>query len=326
MLRTASKTLALLALALPALAGPLDPPAGPIAPTGKTLSEIEPRTAIIASTTPGNAYAMFVIDKPGSYYLTGNFTVTKPVGIYVQASDVTIDLNGFTISAGPSNSSHGIQCSSDGQEVWKNVSIRNGNVSGAFVDASVDNDAPQSVIENINVRGSTDYGIVIGSGAIVRNCTMESCRIGMAASAGTIVENCVFRNCTDYGASVGEVSIRDCSFSFNNVGIYCYGAASIESNFFRYNGSGSGSGLLINGSGAVVQDNSIIGSYFGIQIGSGATDNLVVRNTVRKGGATGSIIMNGQAFGNYPNNHVATVIVEPTSPVATTNPLANIQY
>ena len=326
MKRTARSTLALLCLALPAVAGPLEPPAGPIVPTGKTLSEVEPRTAINQTNTPGNAYAAFIINKPGSYYLTGNFTVTGTVGIEVQASDVTIDLNGFTISAGASGSGSAVRCSSDGQEVWKNFAIRNGNLVGAFTDAALDVDAPQSAIENINVRGSADYGLAVGPASTIRECFIDSCRIGLSASIGTIVENCVIRNCTQYGASVGDVVIRDCSFSFNGNGIYCYAAAVIESNMFRSNGSGSGAGIILNAAGASVQNNSIIGSYFGIQLGAGATDNLVIRNTVRKGGATGGIIMMGQGFGSYPNNHVAAVVVDPTSPVATTNPLANIQY
>ena len=44
-------------------AGPLTPP-GPPAPTSKTLNEIEPRTPI--NSLP------FVIEEPGSYYLTRN--------------------------------------------------------------------------------------------------------------------------------------------------------------------------------------------------------------------------------------------------------------
>jgi hypothetical protein len=53
--------------------GPLTPPGAP-APTMKTLQQIEPR--IDLATVPGNASAHHVIDRPGSYYLSGNLEMT----------------------------------------------------------------------------------------------------------------------------------------------------------------------------------------------------------------------------------------------------------
>ena len=51
------------------IAGPLAPPAGPIAATYKTLADIEPRVAISTTNTPGDADSMMKITSPGSYYL-----------------------------------------------------------------------------------------------------------------------------------------------------------------------------------------------------------------------------------------------------------------
>ena len=45
--------LALSAAAALVLAGPLTPPAGPVASSFKTLGEVEPRIAITAANTPG---------------------------------------------------------------------------------------------------------------------------------------------------------------------------------------------------------------------------------------------------------------------------------
>src|SRR5262245_28304173 len=77
-----------------AAAGDLNPPPGPVGATMKTLREVEPRTAINATNTPGDAGSLFVITQPGSYYLTGNVTVNGMAGIKISASNVTIDLNG----------------------------------------------------------------------------------------------------------------------------------------------------------------------------------------------------------------------------------------
>ncbi len=84
------------------LAGPLNPPAGPVAPTYKTLNDVEPRIAVNATNTPGHISSTFRIAQAGSYYLTGN--VIAPIGhsavIEVASSGVTLDLGGFLISGG----------------------------------------------------------------------------------------------------------------------------------------------------------------------------------------------------------------------------------
>src|SRR5882724_3568968 len=74
--------------------GSLTPPGAP-APTMKTLTQIEPRRPI--SSLP------FTINTSGSYYLTTNLVgVVGSDGISIVASDVTIDLGGFTL-LGPAN-------------------------------------------------------------------------------------------------------------------------------------------------------------------------------------------------------------------------------
>src|SRR6185295_18246660 len=87
-------------------AGPLNPPAGPVASTNKTLNEVEPRIAINATNTPGDATNLFKITQPGSYYLTGNITGVSGkngIGIAVAANgpSVTIDLMGFELVGVP---------------------------------------------------------------------------------------------------------------------------------------------------------------------------------------------------------------------------------
>src|SRR3979411_1007872 len=69
--------------------GSLTPPGAP-APTMKTLSQIEPRTAI--SFTP------FVIPNAGSYYVTTNLVgISGTNGIVISSGNVTLDLNGFAL-------------------------------------------------------------------------------------------------------------------------------------------------------------------------------------------------------------------------------------
>src|SRR5437588_5898173 len=69
--------------------GTLTPPGAP-APTMKSLDQIEPRTII--TNLP------VTISSRGSYYLTNHVLLTSGFGIAVTVDDVTIDLNGFTLT------------------------------------------------------------------------------------------------------------------------------------------------------------------------------------------------------------------------------------
>ena len=65
LLRVSATSAVLIAgVAAISIAGPLDPPAGPITATYKTLAEVEPRTAINATHTPGDADSIFKITQP----------------------------------------------------------------------------------------------------------------------------------------------------------------------------------------------------------------------------------------------------------------------
>ena len=79
------------------LAGPLNPPSGPVTGTFKTLTEVEPRIAVSAANTPGNNSTAFIITQPGSYYLTGSVIVQGIDAISIRSSNVVLDLNGFTV-------------------------------------------------------------------------------------------------------------------------------------------------------------------------------------------------------------------------------------
>jgi hypothetical protein len=89
-----------------------------------SLSQVEPRTPISQPISP----AMFPIGitQAGSYYLTGNITVSSGDAIVIRASGVTLDLNGFTISStDPNNTGAGIVM------VGVNIHVLNGNVTSS---------------------------------------------------------------------------------------------------------------------------------------------------------------------------------------------------
>jgi parallel beta-helix repeat protein len=87
--------------------GPLTPPGAPV-PTMKSLSQIDARVATAGeripvnnTTCPGDANTQYVIAQSGSYFLTGDVNVGASIdGIRIDASNVTLDLNGYEV-AGP---------------------------------------------------------------------------------------------------------------------------------------------------------------------------------------------------------------------------------
>src|SRR5207249_3510441 len=83
-------------------AGSLSPPAGSIAPTMKTLSEIQPRINVNALPPDAGGISLHAISQPGSYFLTDNLLgAAGKYGILIDADNVTLDLNGFSVTGVP---------------------------------------------------------------------------------------------------------------------------------------------------------------------------------------------------------------------------------
>lgn len=209
-------------------AGPLAPPAGPVTSSGKTLTEVEPRVAINAVNTPGNALAQFRIAAPGSYYLTGNIVgEAGKSAIEIASSNVSIDLMGFEVRGTPGALSGILLAAPAG-----NIAIRNGAVSG-FPQSGVQlfdpHRAEGCIVESISASGNGGMGIGAGINAVVRACqALGNGDTGFAAGNNSSIEGCVAQVNTGRGFLVGlTTTIRGCSalenladgFSLNGDGL-----------------------------------------------------------------------------------------------------------
>jgi hypothetical protein len=173
--------------------GGLTPP-GPPAPNMKSLQQIEPRTPI--SSVP------FSIATPGSYYLTTNLTDTAGgTGITILVSDVTVDLNGFTLKG--TNTSFAAVFLSSPKET--NVAIFNGVLRDWPV-AGIGGDqfAYSCRFENLLVA-HCGIGVDAGWNCTVRSCIVSSCNgKGITAFDGSIIENCLSVSNSSFGILVGS--------------------------------------------------------------------------------------------------------------------------
>lgn len=163
--------------------------------------------------------APFTISGSGSYYLTGNLTVTSGNGITITADDVTLDLNGFTISSTASPaSSNGVLIS----DARKNITIRNGHIrgtttyvaptftGGGFLDG-IDTTSSASAnisISDVNVLGVGADGINLTSSSIP-GYSVQRCKVTVCGGTGVLagnVRDCVVMTAGSVGINSNAVS------------------------------------------------------------------------------------------------------------------------
>lgn len=202
------------AAAILSYAGPLDPPAGPVSPSYKTLTEVEPRTAISSSNTPGDADSLYRISKPGSYYLTGNILgAAGKCGIEIAASDVVVDLNGFELlgTAGMGAMDGITITTSDGE----NITIRNGTIrgwgdSGIEVNYNAGHPSRGLTVEHVKTTENSTNGMYLWGNARVSHCRAAANRNkGFLVVGSAVISDCTAEDNGDDGINVnsgGDVS------------------------------------------------------------------------------------------------------------------------
>ena len=135
-----------------------------LAPTMKTVRQVEARTPIHG---PGPV----TITAPGSYFLTSNINVAGLPAVVIRASNVALDLNGFTI-AGNLDNLGVVMAGNTLNVVVRNGTIRNfaqGLLNGGVTSVSLSN---LTIAENLTngVGFDTDaVSVFIDGCTIVRN-------------------------------------------------------------------------------------------------------------------------------------------------------------
>lgn len=286
-----------------ALAGPLNPPPGPISSTMKPLTDVEPRTAINSANTPGDATSVFVITQPGSYYLTGNVAVAAGKnGIKIASSHVTIDLNGFTVY-GFAGSQDGITTSNVFQMgiKIKNGIVRTFGLDGIDLAGSASTWPQSAVIEDVQSTDNADHGIRINDGQ-VRDCiVLKNGDKGLVAIANhsTFVRGVTARDNSTGGIYAVLARIQDCVAEANGVtGIHVDNRGDVIS----CTSNGNATGFFIV-SGSLRDSTAINNSSAGVYM-TGLCENNSFRNEgalgsfgIRVNGAPRTIVKGNQVVG-----------------------------
>ncbi len=164
------------------------------------------RTALAGGTS------VVVVSLPGSYYLTGNITVSSGNGITINASNVSLDLNGFTVSStNASGSGNGISVPGVRNNIWIHGGTIVGTTSistptsfvytgGGFIDGISATGASNVRVEEMAVSNLAGTGINCpGASVLVRHCTVFVTKnAGISATLGT-VSNCTAESCGGSG-------------------------------------------------------------------------------------------------------------------------------
>lgn len=190
---------------------------------------IDQNKAIAGSVTPGDAPGFPVsINQPGSYKLTGNLAVpnANTTAIEINASHVTLDLNGFAI-LGPTDcsgnlnpcanagSGHGITTfHGDNITPAFNITIRNGTIQGMGA-AGIFLRGDSHLVEYMHVRSNGSGGISIRDsddhgGSIVQHSNAErnggNLTSGIFVARGLVTHNTADVNMTGISMDTGTAS------------------------------------------------------------------------------------------------------------------------
>ena len=350
--------------------GSLTPPASAFngsvpQPTMLTLTQVQPRTPVDPVHTGSGGGSEYLILQPGSYYLTSNVLAVAGVhGINISASDVTLDLRGFSV-IGSSSGLDGIYIHAG----YTNITVRNGNIDGwsntSTYGNGVESYADNVTLEHLNVSANHGYGITLNGSSVVRACSAEgngnnginatnNCIIvGSTANRNsiftvtqsggiTVLNNCMVINCiadnnfTNGIYAANNCTIKDCSTSSNLTGIQVVTNCTVEGCTANANHT---FGIIAFGNCQINRDNANGNGQYGIYL-YGAQNRVDSNNAGENGnyGIGDNVINNdnaitrnfapGNGFGGYYNyNGGANTDYGPlaSNPSTATSPWSNFQ-
>jgi parallel beta-helix repeat protein len=335
------------------VAGPFTPPAGPVASSYKTLSEVEPRIALSPANTPGDTANVYRITQPGSYYLVGNIAMNGKTGVSIESDSVTLDLRGFEVYdavPGAGAVRNGIYVSNLAHGVCiRNGSIRNTNSEGLRAQGT------SGRFEHLSFYACHGSGLYTDGPATISSCTAQACLAdgfdlaastvtgctaagnsgaGFYLASGCTADGCTAQGNTGRGFNILGSTASHCISDGNLYGFDLNGSQLIDSSA---DGNNSGA-VRLSGSGNVVRGNQLTTPPGFANILVSGFENRIEGNTTRNGSygvlvtaagsqslIVGNMIFSATAAGisaNMAQDQVGPIVTA-VGTITSTNPFAN---
>lgn len=190
--------------------------------------------------------APYAITQPGSYFLTTNLTVATNDAIIIASDNVTLNLNGFTISS-TSSAPSGVAIAVSNVQV--NITILNGSIystagytsgtgytgQGFMYGILTGTERSVKYAYNVRVRGVTVSGCGFAGIVLYQLSSVESCLVyntGIGIQAQRVIDSTA-EKCRMYGVYAGDTAVNSrgktigddntCLGLYANMAINCYG-------------------------------------------------------------------------------------------------------
>jgi hypothetical protein len=273
----------------------------------KTLDQIDDKLdtidAKLEKRTPISSLP-FTISTSGSYYLTGNlqFTAASGHAITIGASNVTLDLMGFTLSSTSAVTGDAIHLNS----ALHNIAVVNGVIAG-LTTVTISGTAPDQTwsvspagfaygvraplgnschFNNLRISGCRETGLAAGAQPVVtRVSATENGDVGISISDDGTVANCSASSNGGFGISGGSASVTSCSASSN--GKNGISAATVASSKADRNGANGIVALSVNDAASTFNNNA------------GIAASSVYNSTASNNGGHG--ILRAGGYGTFVN-------------------------
>jgi len=239
------------------------------------------------------------INQPGKYILTRNLTLAAggPAGVFINVSDVDLDLNGFTIDANNGGTGVVVNPFAD------HVRIHNGIIGpmmagGVSCALCVDVVGPntQVTVENIKCFDFSSYGIkytTVTDGAIRRTEIRDGDGPGISwgGSAAGAIENCAIQSVTTgiefVNATNGQIVDNQISVTEAD-GISIKSSRGVLVSENTVDSAGQYGIVLVTSFTVKLFDNVVTSSTsHGIYLNPGSSDNLILNNISARNGKIG---------------------------------------
>jgi len=219
----------------------------------------------------------YVISTSGTYRLSGNLVVASGDGIHINADNVTLDLNGFTITGSSASSSIGIKVPSS----QMGIAIRGGTLNMWYVGVVASSSCTSCQFQQLLIHG-TSYGITVngGTSVLITGNTIQ----GVSSTIGQCIDNAAS------ATIISSNTVTNCA-----AGISTVQAANITGNVAQGNGAGG----IVAGAGSNISANEVQGNA-GAGISALSCPSNLVGNTATGNGT--DISVTGSGCTRYNNN------------------------